>query len=111
MLILFPVSPSQTPCPIPPPLASMRVLPHSPTYSCLPALEFLYIGASSPHRTKGLSSVIYVAGAMGHSMCTLVGGLVPGTKNNLRGKWFIFPQYPGYTVHHSRKPIVESDNI
>ena len=38
----------------PPP--SMRVLPHPPTDSCLPALAFLYTGALSLHRTKGLFS-------------------------------------------------------
>ena len=39
-----------------PPLASLRVFPHLPTNSCLPILTFLYTGASSLHRTKGLSS-------------------------------------------------------
>ena len=36
--------------------ASVRVFPYPPTHSCLPALVFPYIGASSIHRTKGLSS-------------------------------------------------------
>jgi hypothetical protein len=43
--------------PIPPPPASMRVLPtHSPTAASLPWEAFPYPGASSLHRTKGLSS-------------------------------------------------------
>jgi hypothetical protein len=50
-----------------------------PTHSCLPTLAFPYTGASSLHRTKGLSSqwwpkrpssATYAAGAMGPSMCT-----------------------------------------
>ena len=46
-----------TPLAHPPPLASMRVLPHSPIHhSCLTTLEFPYIGASSLHKTKGLPS-------------------------------------------------------
>jgi hypothetical protein len=75
MLSPFPVSPPEPLPPIPPPsLASMRVLLH--THSRLPALAFLYTGASSLHRAKGLSSsgcltrpscATYVAGAM----CTL----------------------------------------
>jgi hypothetical protein len=42
--------------PILPPPASMRVLPHPPTQSCLPALAFPYIGESNALRPKGLSS-------------------------------------------------------
>ena len=56
MLSPFLVSPLQTPNSIPPYPASMRVLPHPPTHSCLTALAFLYTGASSLHRTKGLPS-------------------------------------------------------
>jgi hypothetical protein len=59
MLSPFPGFPSATPCPcypIPPPLASMRVLPYLPIHFCLPALTFLYTGASSLHSTKGLFS-------------------------------------------------------
>jgi hypothetical protein len=68
------------PVPLPPnPLsyystpASIRVFSHPPTYFCLPALEFPYIGTPSLHRTKGLtshwcptmpSSATYAAGAM-----------------------------------------------
>ena len=52
----FPVSPLETPYPILPPPASMMLLTYSPTPSCLPILAFLYTGALSLHRTKGLSS-------------------------------------------------------
>ena len=56
MLFPFPVSPLQPPYPIHFYPASMRVLPHSPTHSCLTALAFLYSGASNLQRTKGLPS-------------------------------------------------------
>ena len=56
MLPPFPVSPLQIPYPIPPYPASMRVLLHLPTHSCLTTLAFLYTGASSLHSTKGLPS-------------------------------------------------------
>ena len=56
MLFPFLVSPLQTPYPIPTYPASVRVLPHPPTHFCLTALAFPYAGASSLHRTKGLSS-------------------------------------------------------
>ena len=56
MLSLFPVSPLQIPYSIPPYPASMRVLSHPLTHSCPTALAFLYTGASSLHRTKGLPS-------------------------------------------------------
>ena len=36
--------------------ASKRMLTHPPIHSCLTPLVFLYTGASSLHRTKGLSS-------------------------------------------------------
>ena len=55
MLSLFPVSPLETPYPILPPPASMRMLLHTP-HSCLPALAFPYTRALDPHRTKGCSS-------------------------------------------------------
>ena len=45
-----------SPLPYSPPPASMRVFPHPPTHSHLPTLASPYIGASSLHRTKGLSS-------------------------------------------------------
>jgi hypothetical protein len=56
MLSPFMVFPMEIPYFIPPPLASMRMLPHSPTCSHLPTLPFPSTGASSLHRTKGLSS-------------------------------------------------------
>ena len=55
MLSSFPVSSLETPCPTPHPAASMRVFPHPLTHSQLPTLAFPYNGASSLHRTKGLS--------------------------------------------------------
>jgi len=79
MLSHFLVFPLETPY--------LILLPHcfyegapSPPYSCLPILAFSYTGASSLHRTKGLSfhwcptrpsSAAYVDRAMGPSMCTL----------------------------------------
>ena len=56
MLCPFMASPLQTSYPILCYPASMRVLPHPPTHSCLTALAFLYTGASNLHRTKGLPS-------------------------------------------------------
>jgi hypothetical protein len=55
-VIPFSGFPTRTPYPIPPPLASMRVLPYPATHSCLPALSFYCIGVSNLHRTNGLSS-------------------------------------------------------
>ena len=56
MLSPFLVPPPETPYPVPSPPASMRVFPHPPTHSHLPALAFPYTGTLSLHRTKGLSS-------------------------------------------------------
>ena len=56
MLFIFLVSPLETPYPILPSPASMRMLTQPPTHSCFPALASLYTGASSLPRTKGLSS-------------------------------------------------------
>ena len=76
MVSSFPVSSSETPYPGLPPPVSMRVLPNPLIHSCLPAPALPYIGASSLHRTKGLSyhgcptrasSSIYAAGATGCS--------------------------------------------
>jgi hypothetical protein len=54
-VIPFPDPPPQeTHYPIPLSLASMKVYPHPPTHSCLPAFEFPYTGKSRLHRTKGL---------------------------------------------------------
>jgi hypothetical protein len=53
-------------------------LTHPPTLTCLSGLVFPYPGSLSLYRTKGLpsqwfqirqSSAVYIAGAMGHSMC------------------------------------------
>ena len=52
MLSTFPVSPLQTYYLIPSSSASMRVLPHTPNHSCLPALPFPNTGALGLHRTK-----------------------------------------------------------
>jgi hypothetical protein len=77
MLSPFPVSPLETPSPIPLPLLLWGC---SPTHSGLPNLALSYTGASSLHSTKGLSihwcwpmlsSATQAAGAMGLSMCTL----------------------------------------
>jgi hypothetical protein len=56
VLCPFPVSPLQAPYSIPAQLASMRVLKHLLTHSCLSSLAFLYTGSSIPYRTKGLPS-------------------------------------------------------
>jgi hypothetical protein len=50
LLSLFLVSHPQSPYPTPPP-ASMRVLLHPSTHSCLTALPFPHTGALSLHRT------------------------------------------------------------
>ena len=42
--------------PIPHHPASVRVFPHLPTHSCLPAIAFPYTGTSNLLRTKGLFS-------------------------------------------------------
>ena len=52
MLPLFLDSPLQAPYHIPHYPASMRVLPYSPTHSCLPDLAFLYTGASNLQASK-----------------------------------------------------------
>ena len=56
MLLLYLVSTLETPYPLPSPPASMRVLQHTSTHSCLPALAFPYTRVYSLHITKGLSS-------------------------------------------------------
>jgi len=89
MLLPFQVSPLQTPYPIPPNPASMKLLPYPPTHSCLTALAFLYTGASSFHRTKDFSShwcqirpiFCYIC-SWSHGSAhvfSLDGGLVPGS--------------------------------
>jgi hypothetical protein len=56
MLFPFQVSPLANPIFIPPPPASMRVFPYPSTHSHLLDLKFPYLGASSLHKIKGLSS-------------------------------------------------------
>ena len=56
MLSPFQDSRLQIPDPIPLYAASMTELPHPPTHSCLTILAFLYTGASSLHKIKGLPS-------------------------------------------------------
>lgn len=77
-IIPFPIFPATNL--VSPPPASMTVLPHSPTHSCLDTQAFLDSGSSRLHRTKGLrsqwcpirqSSTTYPAGAMCATKCTL----------------------------------------
>jgi len=68
MVSIFPVSPTWDPYSITPPPASMRVLPHPPTYSHLPTLSIPYTGLSTFIGPRA-SPATYAAGAMGHSMC------------------------------------------
>ena len=89
-MFTFPVFPSGNPLSIPSTPASMRVLSHLSTHSCLPALAFSYTGALSLHRTKGLSSHwCLTRWSFATNACnwthrslhvySLVGVLVPGT--------------------------------
>jgi hypothetical protein len=59
MLSPFPFLPLQTPYPIPPSPATMRVLSHSPTHSSLSALALPYAGSLSFLRAKELPSHIW----------------------------------------------------
>jgi hypothetical protein len=84
----FPSFPSPKPHSICIPHPSMRLLSYLPTHSCLPTLEFPYIGASNFHRTKLLSSHWCPTMPSSTSWSNwshgflhvhyLVGGLVPG---------------------------------
>jgi hypothetical protein len=56
MLSPFTISHLEMLYPIFLPPASMKVLPHPLTHSCLPTLKFPYTGTSSLHSTRGLSS-------------------------------------------------------
>lgn len=75
MLSHFLVSPLKTPYLNPTSPA------HQTTHSHFPVLAFPYIGASSLHRTYGLFSTTYAAGAVCHSLhvYSLIGSLVPGS--------------------------------
>jgi hypothetical protein len=94
MLSPFQVSPLESPYPISPPPASMRVLPYPPTHSSLPTVALPYTGASNPLRPKGSSSHLcptrpfsatYAARAMGRFLWLVVqspgalGGLASDT--------------------------------
>jgi hypothetical protein len=48
----FPVSPLQAPITSPLPFTSKKMLPHTPTHSCLTPLASPYSGASSLQKTK-----------------------------------------------------------
>ena len=50
------LSPSETPYPISPLPASMRVFPYPPIHSRFPALAFPYTGAPNNLRPKGSST-------------------------------------------------------
>jgi hypothetical protein len=52
----LPPTPRKKPYLIPPPPASLRMLPHLPTHFHFTALTFPYTRASIPHRTKDLFS-------------------------------------------------------
>jgi hypothetical protein len=75
----FPGLPFRNPHSIPPSPASMRVLPHLPIHSHLPAMALSYTGVWNTLRPKDHSShgcpsrpssATYVAKALGLSMCT-----------------------------------------
>jgi hypothetical protein len=86
MLSPFPVFPLQTSYPLPLPSPCFFEGAPPPTHSCLSSIAFPYTGASSLHKTKGLSSrwcltrpssATYEAGPL--HVYYLVGGLVPGS--------------------------------
>jgi hypothetical protein len=88
MFFPFPGFPVESPLSPPPPPASMRVLPHRTTHSCLPALEFPYTGASIElsQAQEPLLPLIPYNAILCHlctwsqgSLHSLVGGLVPGS--------------------------------
>jgi hypothetical protein len=101
----FQFFPSETPYPISCPLPLWRCFKsiHPPTHSCLPTLVLPYPGVSNIFRPKGHSShwcptrpfsAIYVARAIGRSMCTLVGGPFPGSSGG--SGWLILFFLWGY---------------
>jgi hypothetical protein len=69
MLTPFQVSPPETPCPILPSPASMRVLHPAPPHP-LPALAFPYTGASNPLGSKGLSSPLMSNNTILYHICS-----------------------------------------
>jgi hypothetical protein len=101
--MLFPLPGFSSANPLSPPhLASMRVLPHLPTYSCLTTLAFPYTGTSSLHRTKGLPLPLMPDKTIFCYICrwshgslhvfSLVGGLIPGSSGGLVG-WYCCSSY------------------
>jgi hypothetical protein len=111
----YPLSqfPPGNPYPILPPPASMRMFPYPYTHSCLPTLTFPYTGASSIHRTKGLSSywwlirplsATYAAGAMGslHVYSLLLCRLQrEKCQNSLIQPWSLWLKIMTYWVWHA----------
>ena len=90
MLSPFPVTPPQTLYPVLPLFASMRVLPHLCTHSCLSILSFLYPGSLSIYKIA-----TYAARAMSplaSHVYSLLGGLVPGSSGGcgLVGWYYCF---------------------
>jgi hypothetical protein len=81
MLSSFLVSPPEIPYPILVTLVSMRLIPHPPIYSCLPALAFPYPGVFTGPRTFPPIDVKqgYICDWSQRSLhvYSLVGGLVP----------------------------------
>jgi hypothetical protein len=95
MFSLFPVSIPQALYPFSLPPASMRLLHHLPTHSCLSTLTFLYPGSSNLHKSKGLhpqwcqtrqSSATYPARDKG-TPCILFGWCLSPWE--LLGVWYI----------------------
>ena len=93
----FPVFPPEPSYPIPPPPASMRVLPLPPIHSHFTTRAFPYTGKSSLHRTKDLSSfdsrqchlLLHMQlEPWAIHVYSLVGGLVHGSSGG--SGWLIF---------------------
>jgi hypothetical protein len=80
-----------------PPILSLLPLLTNPPYSHFPVIALFYTGALSLYKAKSLfshwcptrpSSVTYAAGAIeSHHVCSLFGGLVPGSSRGT--DWFI----------------------
>ena len=89
----FQVSPSEAPYLIPSLPASMRVLPHLPIHSCLPALAFSYTEASKNPQVQGLllplmsnKAILCHIYGQRHGLLhvySLVSGPVPGISGGL----------------------------
>jgi len=116
MLSPFQVSPRQTPYPILPPSASVRVLPHPSTHSCLTALTFPYTGHWAlqdqqpplPLMTgKALFSYISSWSHGSHHLYSLDGGLVRGSSRGLVG-WHCCSSYGVANPFNSFSPFSKS---